>query len=166
MAKVLEFQLQHQSFCCRKEDPFQGPKLGPCLTLGNELSEETHVLTKQEILLGKGTQGESRRVREPRRTALPRVGGGLLVPYSLRNMEYDRISCHKTTHANGYYGTWPGWVVSISVLPLTQSLIHSSVSSNLLLIPSSVFFCFSYYILQLWLVLLYLLTYLLKFSLC
>ena len=25
-------------------------------TLGNELSEETHVLTKQEILLGKGTQ--------------------------------------------------------------------------------------------------------------
>ena len=21
-----------------------------------------------------------------------------------------RISCHKTTHANGYYGAWPGWV--------------------------------------------------------
>ena len=41
--------------CCRKEDPFQGPKLGSCLTLRNELSEETHVLTKQEILLGKGT---------------------------------------------------------------------------------------------------------------
>ena len=29
-----------------------------------------------------------------------------------------RIACHKTTHANGYYGAWPGWVVSISVLPL------------------------------------------------
>ena len=57
--------------CCRKEDPFQGPKLGSCLTLGNELSEETHVLTKQEILLGKGTWVESSRVREPRRTALP-----------------------------------------------------------------------------------------------
>ena len=40
--------------CCRKGDPFQGPKLDSCLTLGNELSEETHVLTKQEILLGKG----------------------------------------------------------------------------------------------------------------
>ena len=39
----------------QKEDPFQGPKLGSCLTLGNELSAETHVLTKQEILLGKGT---------------------------------------------------------------------------------------------------------------
>ena len=37
--------------CCRKGNPFQGPKLGSCLTLGNELSEETHVLTKQEILL-------------------------------------------------------------------------------------------------------------------
>ena len=32
-----------------------------------------------------------------------------------------RISCHKTTHANGYYGAWPGWAVSISVLPLTTS---------------------------------------------
>ena len=24
-----------------------------------------------------------------------------------------------TTHANGYYGAWPGWAVSVSVLPLT-----------------------------------------------
>ena len=61
------------AICCRKEDPFQGPKLDSCLTLGNELSEETRVLTKQEILLGKGTQVESSRVREPRRTAL--LGG-------------------------------------------------------------------------------------------
>ena len=51
-------------------DPFQGPKVGSCLTLRNELSKETHVLTKQEILLGKGVQVESSRVREPRRTAL------------------------------------------------------------------------------------------------
>ena len=56
--------------CRRKGDPVQGPKLGSCLTLGNELSKETHVLTKQEILLGKGTRVESGRVREPRRTAL------------------------------------------------------------------------------------------------
>ena len=52
--------------------PFQGLKLGSCLILGNELSEETHVLTKQETLLGKGTRMESRKVRGPRRTALPR----------------------------------------------------------------------------------------------
>ena len=46
--------MELKSYCCRKGDPFQGPKLGACLTLGNKLSEETHVLTKQEILLGKG----------------------------------------------------------------------------------------------------------------
>ena len=40
------------------------------------------------------------------------VGGGLLVLLI-------RISCHKTTHANGYYGAWPEWEVSISLLPLT-----------------------------------------------
>ena len=31
-----------------------------------------------------------------------------------------RRSCHETTHVNGYYSAWPGWVVLISVLPLTQ----------------------------------------------
>ena len=30
-----------------------------------------------------------------------------------------RTSCHKTTHANVYYGAWPGWAVSVSVFPLT-----------------------------------------------
>ena len=57
------------AICCRKGDPFQAPKLGSCLTLRDELSEGTHVLTKQEILMGKGTQVESRRVREHGRLA-------------------------------------------------------------------------------------------------
>ena len=51
--------------------PFQGPKLGSCLTLRNELSEEAHMLIKHETLLGRHTWVEIRRVREPRRTALP-----------------------------------------------------------------------------------------------
>ena len=55
----------------RKPDLFQGPKLGSCLTLRNEFSKATHVLKKQELLLGKGTWVEYSRVREPRRTALP-----------------------------------------------------------------------------------------------
>ena len=38
-----------------------------------------------------------------------------------------RISCHKTTHVNGYYGAWPGWAVSISVLPLTAFFSRISV---------------------------------------
>ena len=58
------------AICCRKGDSFQGPKLGSGLTLGNELSEETHVLTKQETFLGRGAQAESGGVKEPRRTAL------------------------------------------------------------------------------------------------
>ena len=41
--------------CCRKGDP--GPKGGSCLTLGSELSEETHVQAKPETLLGRGTPG-------------------------------------------------------------------------------------------------------------
>ena len=45
--------------------------LGFCLTLGNELCEETHELTKQETLLGRGTRAESSRVRGPRKTVLP-----------------------------------------------------------------------------------------------
>ena len=38
--------------------------MGSCLTLGNELSEDTHMLTKQETLLGRGNQEEGSRVRE------------------------------------------------------------------------------------------------------
>ena len=41
-------------FCCRKGDPFQGPKLG--LTLGNELSEETRA-DKARDFIGKGHPG-------------------------------------------------------------------------------------------------------------
>ena len=37
-------------------DPFQGLKLGSCLTLRNELSEKTRALTKQETI-GKGPPG-------------------------------------------------------------------------------------------------------------
>ena len=39
-----------------------------------------------------------------------------------------RISCHKTTHANGYYGAWPGWAVSVSVFPLTTPPRETSYS--------------------------------------
>ena len=136
------------------------------------MSKETHMLTKQEILLGRGSWMESSRIREPRRTALPWLGfygdqisfqvvfsqslwvrvlpggarlvqprwmperrilgGGQICGVSfwpflnssgwwrlISSVFLTRTSCHKTTHANGYYGAWPGWAVSISVLPLT-----------------------------------------------
>ena len=47
----------------------QRPRVASCLTLGNELSEETHMLTREKTLLGRGAWAESRRAREPR-TAL------------------------------------------------------------------------------------------------
>ena len=34
---------------CRKGNSFQGQRVGSCLTLGNELFEETHVLTKKRL---------------------------------------------------------------------------------------------------------------------
>ena len=44
--------------------------MGSCLTPRNELSEETHA-DKARDFTGEGFWVESRRVREPRRTALP-----------------------------------------------------------------------------------------------
>ena len=44
------------SWCCRKGVPFQGPKLGSCLTLRNELSEEKHA-EKARDFIGKGRPG-------------------------------------------------------------------------------------------------------------
>ena len=142
------------------------------------------MLTKQEILLGKGAWVESRRVREPRRTALSqacslgfygdgisfrvvlsqsfwlrvlpagaglvqprwmperrilgrgRTGGVSFLPFLnsscwwrlISSLFLTRTPCHKTTHANGYYGAWPGWAVSISVLPLTTPPCETSYS--------------------------------------
>ena len=58
--------------------PFQGLRMGSCLTLSNELSEETHMLTKQETIGKEGPEGEQQ-FREPRRTALPRGSPTLLL---------------------------------------------------------------------------------------
>ena len=38
--------------------PFQGPRVGSCLTVGNELSEETLMLTKQEMLWRRAPPGK------------------------------------------------------------------------------------------------------------
>ena len=63
------YRMNHKSLCCRKGGPLPGPKRG-YLTLRNELSEKTLVLTKQMTVLGKGTHLENR-IKESRRTALP-----------------------------------------------------------------------------------------------
>lgn len=45
-------------WCCKKGVLFQGLRVGSCLTTGNDLSEETYMLTKQEILWGRGPPGK------------------------------------------------------------------------------------------------------------
>ena len=42
--------------CCRKGDPFQGQKVGFCLSLGNKLFEETCAENARD-LIGKGYPG-------------------------------------------------------------------------------------------------------------
>ena len=54
------------------------------------------------------------------RTLLVGGGGSWWV---ISSVFLTRTSCHKTTHTHGYYGAWPGWAVSISVLPLTVPLM-------------------------------------------
>ena len=69
VAKVLELQLQCQS-CCRKGDAFQGPKVGSCLTLRNELSKETHADQARDCI-GKGHPGRQQRGEGAQVNALP-----------------------------------------------------------------------------------------------
>ena len=64
MGPSLEVHGQQTRYC-RSGNPSQDLKVGSCLMLRNELSEETHRLTKQEILLGRGAQVESSRVSNP-----------------------------------------------------------------------------------------------------
>ena len=45
-------------------------------------------------------------------------------------MFLNRTSCPKTTHTTGYYGAWPGWAVSISVLPLTVAQAVKNLPDN------------------------------------
>lgn len=52
---VVAHRLSFSEVCGVFSDPFQGPRVGFCPTLGNELLEETHVLTKQNTVLGGST---------------------------------------------------------------------------------------------------------------
>ena len=57
------------------------------------------------------------------------VAGHVVSPFDLSrsshwwrlisSMFLSRNLCCKTTDANGYYGAWPGWAVSVSMLSLT-----------------------------------------------
>ena len=67
----------------RKGNPFQGPRVGFYLALGIELSKETHMLTKQENLLGRAVLAESSSLGNP---------GELLFHVACSLRFYDGIS--------------------------------------------------------------------------
>ena len=80
----------HARTCSRKEDPFQGFTVSSCLTPGNEVSKETHVLMNQETSLmwspgrkkeGKGTSENCSAVW----LSLGFYGDGLVSRLSLAN---------------------------------------------------------------------------------
>ena len=74
-------------YCCRKADPFQGPKLGSCLTLGKELSEETSA-DKARDFIGQGHPGgeqEGKGTQEDCSAAWLAVSGFMVMGLSLTN---------------------------------------------------------------------------------
>ncbi|KAM9085739.1 small membrane A-kinase anchor protein isoform 2-T4 [Megaptera novaeangliae] len=75
-------------------DPFQGVRVGSCLRLGNELSEETHVLTKQKTLLGRGAQTESSEQRGKE------VITDMMFSERLSKLHQTHRSCQKTVTRN------------------------------------------------------------------
>ena len=72
-----------------------------------------HALFSQDGCRREGFQEVVGQVVSPFDLSRTLLVGGLLFLF------LTRTSCCKTTHANSYYGAWPGWAVSISVLPLT-----------------------------------------------
>ena len=149
--------------CSGKRDPFRGPRVGSCLTLRNELSEETHPLTKTDFTgeapVGEGSPGgvlcpvaRSLGLRWwdefPGRfwpiiltqspswwcTHSSEEGSGRLVRHAVSPLDLSwilllfwlvssmfltRDSCHKMTHANGYYGAW--WFQAVFPLRVPTS---------------------------------------------
>ena len=80
------------------------------------------------VLLGGVSLVQPRWIPERRILGGGQTGGVSFWPFSnssgwwrlISFLFLTRTSCPKTTHENGYYGAWPGWAVSISVLPLIQ----------------------------------------------
>ena len=83
------------------------------LSLANR-SDSGHFLVAHALLSQDGCQWEG----------FWEVAGHVVSPFDLSPNSscwwfLTRTSCGKITCANGCHGDWPGWVVSVSVLPLT-----------------------------------------------
>ena len=118
------------------EDPFSGWRMGSCLILRNELSEETHVLTKKETV-GKWCLGEEQQGKETQEncsatwlTVSGFMGMGFISGFSLAShrspsqilpvslqgstMFLIRASCCGKTHARGCCHAWLRWAALVN----------------------------------------------------
>ena len=68
--ELLKYPLSWFEFVVGRGTPLRGLRMGSCLTLRNELSEDTRA-DKARDFIGKGRLGGEQQVREPGRTALP-----------------------------------------------------------------------------------------------
>ena len=102
---------------------FMVMRLASGWSLANHSNSESflvaHCITQPRWMLSRGILGSGRTRGVSFRLLLSSSCWWWLIS----SVFLSRISCHKTTHANGYYGAWPGWAVSISVLPLTIPLL-------------------------------------------
>ena len=100
-------------------------------SLANHSNSESflvaHCITQPRWMLARGILG-SGRTRGVSFRPFPNSSGWW---WLISSVFLIRISCQKTTHANSYYGAWPGWAVSISVLPLTYLLIKRKLPSSI-----------------------------------
>ena len=117
------------SICCRKGDPFQGLRVGSCLTLGNELSEET-CADKAGDFIGRGRPGgeqEGKGTQENCSATWLAVSGfmvmGLVSGLSLANHSDSRsfLVVHTSLSQDGFQrgGFWENIWTGISCLLLT-----------------------------------------------
>ena len=87
-------------FVAERRTPSQAPSMSSCLKLRNDLTEETHMLTKQKTSLGRDTQVESSRVREHRQPvcdvahSLTVYGNGVSSYWSFLNPPSQRSRKH------------------------------------------------------------------------
>ena len=81
----MEPRLLHSGGMLKEGDPFQGPRVGSCLTLRNELSEETHSCRQSKRLYWEG---------EPRWRAGGQGSPGGLLSHVARSLGFcgDEIS--------------------------------------------------------------------------
>ena len=94
--------------------PLPGPENGLLTNTGNELLEETHVLTKQKTLLARGTWAERSRAREPRELLCPKAPN--LQFYGI-GVSFWVVSGQSSGLAHTWYGSGSFLVARI---PLSQ----------------------------------------------